>query len=1782
MNENATRSVKLTMLMIVSVCLPMIGAFDAPIDLEREPIRDESPPSPCQGTDACRGYDAGMTEGDAIDLTDDFEWLDGNETNSYWGHMEADETANGYCFNCDSNIDVFKIDMEPGYTISAQVNWNVSGANYEYYAYMVSLGWSDEITTYYTGAWAYDYYSVAGQVAVNSWEGETPLGNFGYNYGDFPIDIAGDTVSVLVYCYYCNYSYYGLSILDYQVNITVSPGDGGVPGDETTPQLSEILSMPDEPFSWSYKTEDFSLGAGDHLVSIVCDFWCNSETSMIITLPDGTTWSDGYWASYYEGIIHTLNGAGDYTIELFDSYGDGGVGVTIGANLGNFSGLLSVSDFVFEDSASGHVSQTDTSDIYAIYLPENFKANLTLDWAPNADLDLHLYTDYDVDTETLSGLFEFSWFDQPEFIDIGQLGAAQTVYAEVIYYSGVDTHAGYSIEMQAEPGSPPPCFFQDDGVAHGTGSYNAPGGDATDGAFSPEDGDEVINVTALADANGNGVFTGMMCQGYDSVDWFSVHVPAYHGMWAMLEWFEGVDSNFNDTTEIAGNIDFAQYMYTPTGALYFVSSSYGFHPQAVATNESYYMSSNGLYLDVDTVVLLRLTLTEMTDDYEQNYTVTFSTYNATEEPWQMACQNDAGVAPPGGCNDAGGDFNGIDATNITTMNQTLSGWGHDSFDMYDYYKIYLPQNYAMEVEVSFPAQNDIDLALYYMHPTYGYMYFVCSSYNDNPEYCSAGYQFGGQDVFIRVMTDRGSGNYEVSINMMTPGLAPGDNQDDCGMGGSVPNGDAADLVYPGTFEGHTFTNESTQADLNPYDDNGSVREYWDGGYCTGWLDYTWDMYDMYSIAVPEGHYVSITYDFDLEGDGDPNTYHTAYMLMCQEQHIACGFPANPAYFIIQNFGYGLDEIEQSSGLWPVGTMHNASGCDSTTALPVCAANGWDSSNAVSDTPGWVYIYIYTNGGAHEYSMNISYLPLSELEGGSQNDANCGCDAGPGPATSVHVNDFLNQSQADLLANNSTLQWDGWNLANLDSTDRFTFTIPANHGVYIEVSPGDDRPTVWNLLDVFDSTWTQIAGSYYTNPQFYNTSSNLASGQDSWMGIGVRNWGNYDTVGTDYTVTVTFFSLDADGDGWWDQLEYDCGTDPNDANSTPQDTDGDGICDALDEDIDGDGIGNDIDELPFDENGSTDTDGDGIDDENDPDRDNDGWDNTAELVCLGENSFADFDQNMTPTDYDNDGLCDIVAGSWIDSPLAATYLDYDGDDDGTDDATDAFAFDQCADTDTDGDHMPDSINTGLLDADNNTVCVPDTPTGLIEDTDDDGDGFDDEYETLCGSDPLNAMSEPLDSTIPQDDMCDDLDPDDDNDGVDDNLDFAPLDPTEWSDSDGDGIGDNRDMDDDNDGWWDSCEAQDWLDAQELEVLESVNYFEGQPNGISTTCSNGADAFPDNADEWIDTDGDGTGDNTDINDDGDSPDSSDELQDDSPFDWTDAEELACGSDPLDSSSVPSDNDGDGVCDVVDTDDDGDGVPDEIDAFPNTGGESADYDGDGIGDIADHDDDDDGWSDTDEPSCGTDPMDGFSVPTDNDGDHICDPVDPDDDNDFVLDGDDDFPLNPNERTDLDGDSLGDNEDTDDDGDGWSDAAEIACASRGGDGDPREVTETPSDLDGDGLCDAYDADDDGDGYPDPACGKGSCAVGDEDRFPQDSTEWYDANGDGVGDNEAPVTLIDNIEGDPAPYVGILGVIAAGGYGLMQYGLIPRPGGLADRLEDAADYTEEFEDFDAEEIMED
>ena len=154
---------------------------------------------------------------------------------------------------------------------------------------------------------------------------------------------------------------------------------------------------------------------------------------------------------------------------------------------------------------------------------------------------------------------------------------------------------------------------------------------------------------------------------------------------------------------------------------------------------------------------------------------------------------------------------------------------------------------------------------------------------------------------------------------------------------------------------------------------------------------------------------------------------------------------------------------------------------------------------------------------------------------------------------------------------------------------------------------------------------------------------------------------------------------------------------------------------------------------------------------------------------------------------------------------------------------------------------------------------------------------------------------------------------------------------------------------------------------------------------------------------------------------------------------------------------DTDSDGIGNNTDTDDDEDGTPDSTDAFPLDKSETTDTDSDGFGNLYDSDDDGDGVADTADAfaliSLGTlTDTDGDGRP--NDCDATCQSTgmaaDTDDDADGVLDTADGFPLiSLGTLTDTDGDgrpndcdatcqSTGMTADTDDDGDGTADSSD------------------------------------------------------------------------------------------------------------------------------------------------
>ncbi|MCG5644949.1 YDG domain-containing protein [Flavobacteriaceae bacterium LSUCC0859] len=407
-------------------------------------------------------------------------------------------------------------------------------------------------------------------------------------------------------------------------------------------------------------------------------------------------------------------------------------------------------------------------------------------------------------------------------------------------------------------------------------------------------------------------------------------------------------------------------------------------------------------------------------------------------------------------------------------------------------------------------------------------------------------------------------------------------------------------------------------------------------------------------------------------------------------------------------------------------------------------------------------------------------------------------------------------------------------------------------------------------------------------------------------------------------------------------------------------------------------------------------------------------------------------------------------------------------------------------DSDGDGVRDPLDN-----------CPTTPNA--DQADADGDGIGD----VCDNAPNTPNADQADSD--GDGIADAEDNDDDNDGVPDTEDDFPTDPNETTDTDGDGQGDNLDTDIDNDGVINTIDN--------CIYTPNTDQLDTDADGIGNACDNDDDndGYSD-ADEIacgsdpllasskpLDTDGDGIPNCLDDDDDNDGYSDSDELGCDCACEDTAKSDYSYeNSDPLDATSVPADEDKDGIPDCFDKDKDNDGVLDEEDAFPLDKNEWTDSDADGIGNNADEDDDNDGQLDVDEIACGSDPLDNASLSPDFDQDNIPDCVDQDSDNDGVLNSNDAFPLDPTEWTDTDLDGIGNNTDEDDDNDGYLDLDELECNSN-----PLDVNDLPGDLDQDGIPDCKDNDMDGDG-----------CINTQDVFPRDPSECEDTDGDGLGNN--------------------------------------------------------------------
>ena len=639
-------------------------------------------------------------------------------------------------------------------------------------------------------------------------------------------------------------------------------------------------------------------------------------------------------------------------------------------------------------------------------------------------------------------------------------------------------------------------------------------------------------------------------------------------------------------------------------------------------------------------------------------------------------------------------------------------------------------------------------------------------------------------------------------------------------------------------------------------------------------------------------------------------------------------------------------------------------------------------------------------------------------------------------------------------------------------------------------------------------------------------------------------------------TTSYVVVDTDDDNDMRLDGYDwCPLDPTEQD----DNDEDGICDDTDLDDDNDGVFDFNDEFPLDGTESIDADGDGIGDNADTDDDNDGTDDANDAF---PNDPSEQD------DFDGDGVGDNA--------------DTDDDGDGVSDVEDVWPLDNTMSTDTDGDGTADFFLTpapySLMDFESGSLptegtwtsyscsiagasapvhpsvtCTNSTLYGPWAVTSsnaisgtyslDSGQNSGQygttsimvQFETLGGTatwdwqvssffrdyasvyydglevwaDGVKIPATSLGSACANDVWCGE---DSGSMSWDFGAGMHDLTFTFRSGTSGqggtnqawidnlqlpmNGVSNQMDTDDDNDG-----------------ILDGDDLMQYDPCvGLDNDGDGAYDEMVGVGGAGVDLDGmacDTSAYDIDSNDDND--------------DWSDVDEVNCGTDPMDSTDFPADFDGDLTCDPVDPDDDNDGVEDGIDAFPNDPYESSDLDGDEIGDNADNDDDGDGYldgadafptdatewidsdgdgigdnTDTDDDGDGVaDDLDAFplddSESVDSDGDGFGDNIDPDDDGDGILDESDSFPNDSTEAVDTDGDGIGDVQDNDDDGDGVEDS---------NDAFPLDSSET-TDFDGDGIGDNSDSDIDGDGY--------SNAL---DEFDYDSWEWGDVDGDGIGDN--------------------------------------------------------------------
>ena len=413
--------------------------------------------------------------------------------------------------------------------------------------------------------------------------------------------------------------------------------------------------------------------------------------------------------------------------------------------------------------------------------------------------------------------------------------------------------------------------------------------------------------------------------------------------------------------------------------------------------------------------------------------------------------------------------------------------------------------------------------------------------------------------------------------------------------------------------------------------------------------------------------------------------------------------------------------------------------------------------------------------------------------------------------------------------------------------------------------GDGRTVEYDVFPTDPTQWNDTdADGFGDNPGGTLADDCPLTPGDSWQN---GTLGCPDSDGDGWADSEDSFIDDAtqwhdiDGDGYGDNIG---GTNPDYCPTEFGNSTQGGVLGCPD--ADGDGWSDSIDALPNDDTQYSDQDGDGFGDNPDGNNADDcpltfGNSTIDRLGCIDSDGDGHSDVNddfpLDPTrhkDSDGDGFDDVeddcifVAGTSTNGSIGC----FDSDQDTWADNDDSFPVDgtQWNDTDNDGfgdnsnGNNPDSCPTvtgnstsvilGCVDIDGDTWAdsIDEFPTDSSEWADNDSDGFGDNID-YCPFTPGTSTNGAIGCL------------DDDGDSWSNNHDFLPDDETQWLDSDSDGFGDNTTGTN-----GDDCP---------FEPGYSSNDFTGCPDDDLDGWSNGGDAFPDTPSQYLDTDGDGYGDN-----------------------------------------------------------------------------------------------------------------------------------------------------------------------------------------------------------------------------------------------------------------------------------------------------------------------------------